>query len=70
MYPFYRHDIDERVITREEAQELLECLFVKPNHFPFANQADNDTLRNISVASQTADSRDAANELTYMYIEA
>lgn len=70
MYPFYRQDIDEGRITQAEAQELLECLFVKLNHFPKAYQADNDTLRNISVAGQTSDGRDASNELSYMCIEA
>ncbi len=70
MYPFYRRDIDERRITRAEAQELLECLFIKLNHFPTAYQAANDTLRNISLAGQTADGRDASNELTYMCLEA
>jgi formate C-acetyltransferase len=70
MYPFYRRDIDQKRITQEEAQELLECLFVKLNHFPAANQADNDTLRNISLAGQTPDGRDAANELTNMCIQA
>ncbi len=70
MYPFYRRDIDQKRITQEEAQELLECLFVKLNHFPEANQADNDTLRNISIAGQTSDGLDASNDLTYMCIEA
>ncbi len=70
MYPFYRRDIDEGRITREEAQELLECLFVKLNHFPSAYQAANDTLRNISLAGQTPDGHDASNELTYMCLEA
>ena len=70
MYPFYRRDIDERRITQEEAQALLECLFVKLNHFPTAYQAANDTLRNISLAGQTPDGRDASNELTYMCLEA
>ncbi|MCH7945763.1 MAG: pyruvate formate lyase family protein, partial [Armatimonadetes bacterium] len=70
MYPFYRRDIDEGRITQDEAQELLECLFVKLNHFPSAFQAANDTLRNISLAGQTANGRDASNELTYMCLEA
>ncbi|MDP6666678.1 MAG: pyruvate formate lyase family protein [Dehalococcoidia bacterium] len=70
MYPFYRRDIDAQRITREEAQELLECLFVKLNHFPTANLADNDTLRNISLAGQTTDGWDACNDLTYMCLEA
>jgi formate C-acetyltransferase len=70
MYPFYRRDIEDGRITREAAQELLECLFVKTNHFPRGWEANNDTLRNISLAGQTADGRDASNELTYMCIEA
>jgi pyruvate-formate lyase len=70
MYPFYQRDIADGRITREAAQELLECLFVKINHFPRGWQADNDTLRNISLAGQTQDGRDASNELTYMCIEA
>ena len=70
MYPFYRRDLDEGRITRDEARELVECLFVKLNHFPSANQADNDTLRNIALAGQTRDGQDASNELTYMCLEA
>ncbi|MDP6439605.1 MAG: pyruvate formate lyase family protein, partial [Candidatus Brocadiia bacterium] len=70
MYPFYRRDIDQKRITQEQAQELLECLFVKLNHFPEARHSDNDTLRNISLAGQTPDGRDASNELTYMCVEA
>ncbi len=70
MHPFYQRDIEQGSITREAAQELLECLFVKLNHFPRGWEADNDTLRNISLAGQTSDGGDAANELTYMCIEA
>lgn len=70
MYPFYRRDIDDGRLTRGEGQELLECLFVKLNHFPTAYLANNDTLRNIALAGQTPDGRDASNELTYMCLEA
>jgi formate C-acetyltransferase len=70
MYPFYRQDIDAGRLTQAEAQELLECLFIKTAHFPHAHLADNDTLRNISVAGQTSDGGDASNELSYMCIEA
>jgi len=76
MYPFYRRDIDGGRITREEGQELLECLFIKLNHFADVGDVqpqtyiDNDNLRNISLAGQTPDGGDAANELTYMCLEA
>jgi formate C-acetyltransferase len=66
MYPFYKNDVDEGKITRNEAQELLECLWIKLNYFA----GNNDSLRNIALAGQTPDGEDATNELTYMCLEA
>ena len=66
MYPFYKRDIEEGRITVQEAQELLECLWIKMNHFA----GNNDSLRNIALAGQTRDGKDACNELTYMCLEA
>jgi len=66
MYPFYRNDIDNGEITQQEAQELLECLWIKLNEFA----GNNDSLRNIALAGQTRDGEDACNELTYKCLEA
>jgi len=66
VYPFYKKDIEEEKISKEEAQELLECLWIKLNHFG----GNNDSLRNISLAGQTTEGEDACNELTYMCLEA
>ena len=66
VYPFYKNDIEEEKISQEEAQELLECLWIKLNHFG----GNNDSLRNISLAGQTPEGKDACNELTYMCLEA
>jgi pyruvate-formate lyase len=78
LYPFYKAEIERGEITREDAQELLECFFVKLNHFADVNEVahrtylsvDNDSLRNISLAGQTPDGVDACNELTYACLEA
>ncbi|MFH1567401.1 MAG: pyruvate formate lyase family protein, partial [Gemmatimonadota bacterium] len=76
LYPLYRGDVDAGRLSQEEAQELLECLFVKLNHFAGTGPATpragvgNDTLRNIALAGQTPDGRDACNELTYMCLQA
>ncbi len=76
LYPFYRHDVAEGPLTRDEAQELLECLFIKMNEFGGMAElgqrriAPNDDLRNIALAGQTPDGQDACNELTYMCLEA
>ena len=66
MYPFYKKDIEEGKLTHQEAQELLECVWIKMNHFG----GNNDSLRNIALAGQTRDGKDACNELTYMCLEA
>ena len=76
MYPFYQRDIEEGRITKAEAQELLDCLFIKLNHFADINEVapgiyvNYDSLRNISLAGQTPDGEDASNDLTYMCLEA
>jgi formate C-acetyltransferase len=70
MHPFYKRSIEDGTITREEAQELLECLFIKLNHFAKGSQARNDTLRNITLAGQTPRGEDACNELTYLCLAA
>jgi formate C-acetyltransferase len=72
MWPFYRRDIETGRLTPAEAQELIECLFIKLNAFAEPNEASsptyitNDDLRNIALAGQTPDGRDACNELTYL----
>ena len=33
MYPFYERDVSAGILTRQEAQELLECFLIKLNHF-------------------------------------
>ncbi|MFN2232501.1 MAG: pyruvate formate lyase family protein, partial [Anaerolineae bacterium] len=76
IYPFYRRDVESGRITQDEAQELLECLFIKMNEFGGQNEPDhvrvapNDDLRNIALAGQTPEGTDACNELTYMCLQA
>jgi pyruvate-formate lyase len=36
MFPFYERDLINSILTREEAQELLECFLIKLNEFPIA----------------------------------
>lgn len=71
IYPFYKKDMDAGRITAEEAQELLECLFIKLNYFGDAGAGvNNDDLRNITLAGQTPEGKDACNAVTYMCLEA
>ena len=76
LYPFYREDVEHGQITQEQAQELLECLFIKMNEFGDVGArgeptvVHNDSLRNIALAGQTPEGEDACNELTTMCLVA
>lgn len=74
MYPYYR---DDENITKEEAQELIDCIWVKLNDInktrdeisaqAFAGYA---VFQNLGVGGQTRDGLDATNEISYMCMEA
>jgi len=62
LYPYYESDIREGRITKEEVQELLDCFIIKLNHV-------GDT-GSIGLGGVKANGNDAANELSYMFLEA
>lgn len=64
LYPYYRRDIDEGRITKERAQELIDCYCIKLN----LNQTNK--YHHISVGGFKPDGSDATNDLSYMFIEA
>lgn len=76
-YPYYKKDIDEGIITREQAMELLECmwvdmsqyidLFITPNGAAF--QEGYAHWEAVTIGGQTTTGEDATNELTYLFLE-
>ena len=60
LYPYYERDIGEGRITKEEAQELVDCYILK------LNQGGSNT---VGVSGVKPDGNDATNELSYMLIE-
>lgn len=77
MYSFLKRDLDEGKITKAQAQELLECLFIKFNE---RDQLTNykglrevkgvRTNDKINIGGQDAYGQDCTNELSYMLLEA
>lgn len=67
MYPFYKRDIENKVITKAEAQELLDCFFIKSND---TSDIHTDSGWTMTLSGQTSDGNDATNELTYMCLKA
>ena len=77
MYPYYKKDIDAGKITRERAQELLDCIWVKFNDInKVRDRASADgfagygMFQNLIVGGQDIHGIDATNDLSYMCIEA
>jgi formate C-acetyltransferase len=77
MYPYYEKDLESGRLTREYAQELLDCIWVKLNdlnkcrdEFSAEGFAGYSLFQNLIVGGQTADGRDATNDLSFMCITA
>ena len=76
-YPYLKADLDAGRITEEEAQELLDCLWMK---FPETNYINSEhqsyvvsgfpSQQQIIVGGQTPDGKDATNMLSYMCLQA
>jgi choline trimethylamine-lyase len=77
LYPYYKKDLAEGRITREQARELIALLFVKVNGFPMvlstehARQGSGLSIQaNITLGGITPEGKDAVNELSYLFLDA
>lgn len=77
MYPFYRRSLDSGELTQEEAQELLDLLWVKLDEITLAkNSGESETsssypeFQNLNLGGLTPEGLDATNELSYMCLTA
>lgn len=77
VYPFYQADIAAEKLTKDEAQEFIEALWVKHNDVIKActyNSARNNggfsTSIHMTLGGIDADGEDACNELTFLCLDA
>jgi pyruvate formate-lyase/glycerol dehydratase family glycyl radical enzyme len=77
MYPYLKKSIAEQRMSKEEAQELLECLWIKFTEIMRAYDfecakyyAGFSISENVVLGGQDRAGRDATNELSYMCLEA
>jgi formate C-acetyltransferase len=77
MYPFYKKDKEEDMLTREEARELIEHLWLKMNEegqlIPPAQGAGGTTLitaRVLTIGGINRDGDDVTNEISELVLEA
>ncbi|MFA4836924.1 MAG: pyruvate formate lyase family protein [Dehalococcoidia bacterium] len=74
MYPFYKMSQEQGQISREQAIELLELLFIKFSEvqrydaYPSASQLHQG--QNLNIGGLTAEGDDATNEVDFLVVEA
>jgi pyruvate formate-lyase/glycerol dehydratase family glycyl radical enzyme len=77
LFPFYHKDIEEGALTRDQAKELLECLWVKFNNQPAppkvgVTAAESGTytdFANINNGGLKRDGSDGVNDVTYLILD-
>lgn len=77
MYPFYENDIESGIMTRGEAQELVECLWIKFSEWVWAISkntanyfAGYNSFQNLTVGGRKRDGSCGVNELSYLCLRA
>lgn len=76
MYPYYIKDIQEKIITKDEALELLTCLWIKTltinkvrSQAHTLSSAGSPMYQNVTIGGQTSDKKDAVNELSFVVLQ-
>ncbi len=75
MYPYYQKDIDAGLITKDEALELLDCLWIKTltinkvrSQAHTLSSAGSPMYQNVTIGGQTTDHKDAVNDLSFLVL--
>ena len=76
MYPYYERDIASGGITKEEALELLTCLWIKTltinkvrSQAHTLSSAGSPMYQNVTIGGQTTEKTDAVNELSFLVLQ-
>lgn len=77
LYPFYSRELEEETLTREEAEELLQCFWVKFNNQPappkvgitLKESGTYTDFANINIGGVRKDGLDGVNEVSYLLLD-
>ena len=77
LYPFYKKGLEDGSLTREQAEELLQCLWVKFNNQPAPpkvgvtaeESATYTDFANINLGGLRSDGSDGVNEASYLLLD-
>ncbi len=77
LYPFYKQGLESGSLTRDQAEELLQCFWIKFNNQPAppkvgVTAAESGTYTDfaqINTGGMKADGSDGVNEVTYLLLD-
>ncbi|MEJ2736056.1 MAG: glycyl radical protein [Anaerolineae bacterium] len=77
LYPFYQYGLKDGTLSREKAEELLQCLWIKFNNQPAppkvgVTAAESSTYTDfaqINLGGLKVDGSDGVNEVTYLILD-
>ena len=77
LFPFYQKGIEEGTLTRDQAKELISCLWIKFNNQPAPPKVGVTALEsgtyndftNINIGGVDRNGNSAANEVSYIILE-
>ena len=75
--PFYEKDVDDNILNREKAKEILECLWVKFNNQPappkvgvtLKESGTYTDFANINTGGITEYGKDGVNDVSYIILD-
>ena len=77
MYPFLEEDLKQEILTRQDAQELVEALWLKLSEWVWTISSNTagffagyNQFQNLTVGGKTREGFDATNLLSYMCLKA
>jgi len=77
MFPYYERDIRSGSLTKNEAQEIISCLWCKTNEILHVDDSEmvyfhggHPMGQHLTVGGVTREGEDATNELSYLCLEA
>ena len=77
LYPFYRKGLDDGTLTREQAEELLQCLWIKFNNQPAPPKVgvtaeESNTYNDfaqVNLGGVKEDGSDGVNDVSYLILD-
>ncbi len=77
LYPFYRRDLEQGILDREGARELISCFMIKVNNHPAPpkvvvtakESGTYNDFTNINLGGLTREGEDGVNDISYLMLE-